>query len=167
MTTERAGRPRTAATPASGTEVHPDADRATTIPTGCEAAYREADAAVAWRLADESGRAHVDELASIVDNLHMLALSAAGPIVAPAIEILEGLGKGSGWEPLRDEPPGLWHDLRPSEALELRELVESAADDAQAECLAIIRAHLAAAAATFGERHPDLPVRTDWTGGQA
>jgi len=149
-----------ARTSVPGVHAHLEADHTASTPP-VVTAYADAEAAVTWAISADLGVSHVDENARIADNIEMLVRQAAGPIVAPAIEILEGLGRGGGWEPVRPEPAGLWHDLRPSEALELRELVDAAIVDAAAECGAVITAHLAAAASTFGDRHPDLP-RGNW-----
>lgn len=120
----------------------------------------DARAAVAWMLDACEDRAHVDNLDGIGDNLEMLARQSAGPIVAPALAVLSGLASED-WEPVRPEPAGLWHDLRPSEALELRELVDEAVAAAVADCRAAITDRLAMAAAMFADRHPDAP-RGDW-----
>jgi hypothetical protein len=68
-----------------------------------------------------------------------------------AFEILESSDGGV------PDGPGFWRDLRPSEALYLREQVDRAKAAARRSCEAIIVRELVAAGMRFAERYPEAP----------
>lgn len=72
-----------------------------------------------------------------------------------AFEILESSDRAT------PDGEGFWRDLRPSEALYLREQVETAVTRASVACVRIVVRELVAAGLRFAERYPDAPRQPD------
>lgn len=104
--------------------------------------------------------AYVDEHSSSFLNLGSLIQGAAGPLVDSAAATLEG--NAWVWEPVREPGPfAIWYDLRPSEALELREAIAAAVTRVQLQCSRLIIRELVAVGVEFAAAHPDLPRVTE------
>ena len=64
-------------------------------------------------------------------------------------------GGGSEWEPLKKPHElALWTDLKPSEAIELMELVVAACDRVKQRCVAIVLEELVGVGVAFQEANP-------------
>ena len=87
------------------------------------------------------------------DDLRQFVAMMSNALDCSAFEILDG--------PDEREPEGiagaLWRDLRPSEAIRLRVLVDEAEARAVARCEAIIVDELAAGGLAFAAEFPDAP----------
>jgi hypothetical protein len=142
----------TPVSPASGPGVHSDPKAGTTA--GRSPLFYTAVAAVNRQVTRDDAEPYVDHLSSIRDNVDALIRRAADPIVAPALAILAGLAP-AGWEPARSVPPGIFRDLRPSEALTLRHLVEDAIGELVDEWTTRVAQRLGDVVVTFAELHPD------------
>jgi len=152
-------RPETAGSTGAAAGVRSSGDRGSAAqrrPT--EAEIREA---IDERLTEMAGQVF-DQQDDLGNALERVAITAAAPIVDYAVEVLEGLGHGGGWEPMRDVPAGLWRDLRPSEALRLRELMSEASRRAADRARTLIVDELVAAAMTFEAEYPDAPRGRYW-----
>lgn len=91
---------------------------------------------------------------TIAGWFHRVAIEAAEPLVNAAAATIECGGQV--WEPLAPpEMDALWVDLRPSEAVELRDAIQAAAIRIEARCEAIVLEELVAVGLTFGAAHPD------------
>lgn len=103
-----------------------------------------------------------EPVANVIDNvdslraaLERIALTAASPLLASVEGSLEPTGDHGMWEPLVQPAGAFWIDLRPSEAVALRDMVAAACERAQARCAAVIVEELLDVVKIFG--HPDAP----------
>lgn len=121
----------------------------------------ELDAALARRRPTEAEiraavLAWLDEPSPLVDGTMRGAVieaigNAADVLDVAAFEVLESSDPG------RPDGDGFWRDLRPSEALYLRDQVETAVARASAACERIIVRELVAAGMRFADRFPEAP----------
>lgn len=89
------------------------------------------------------------------DTLREAVRSWAATLISPAFDTLESIDPRDG--PTSSEPDDLWRDLRPSEAVTLRDLARAAIERAIERCDAVILDELTAAGVRFAMEHPDAP----------
>lgn len=124
------------------TQAEPDAALARRKPT--EAEIRAA--LLSW-LEEPSPMAGGTMRSAIVEVIN----NVADVLDVAAFDVLDSSDPG------RPDGDGFWRDLRPSEALYLREQLEAAVTRASVACVRIIVRELVAAGVRFAERYPDAP----------
>jgi hypothetical protein len=88
-----------------------------------------------------------EEYRDVIDGIHLVA----SIVRDPAWGILEGE------DPRMPDGPGLWADLRPSEAQRLLDLVNDAERRIGARVVEVIEEELMAACTAFAAEFPDAP----------